>query len=85
MIVQGTKVPVCGVLQAVHAHLQHADHKIHQYKTLIRFFENKSEPSKVSVNNPKFRISFNLCPTAGHNILDFIQVKITNKEIQSNK
>lgn len=52
--VKGTKVPVHGILQAAHAHLQHADHKIHQYNTLIRFSEDKSDTSKVSLHNPKF-------------------------------
>lgn len=82
--VKGTKVPVHGILQAAHAHLQHADRKIHQYNNSIRFSKDKSDTSKVSINNPKFWVSFNLCHTTGHNIHDFIQMKITTKEIQSN-
>lgn len=52
--VKGTKVPVHGILQAAHAHLQHADRKIHQYNNSIRFSKDKSDTSKVSIKNPKF-------------------------------
>ena len=83
--VKGTKAPVHGILQAAHAHLQHADHKIHQHNTLIRLSEDKSDTSKISKYNPKFWFSFNLCPTTGQSIHVFIQMKITNKEIQSNR